>query len=127
MYNNKMKVEVECPHCGATGLYVGFAEQDGAAVECMFCKGSGKLSVPNEEANSYTSFTGRKALVGVERVYIGGTGYVISAKDVWCPKYIRVFSSLRIKIWRRIRFSRYGCSYTEWLTGAKPTPVKGLK
>jgi hypothetical protein len=38
-------VEIECPDCGGTGLYIGFAEGDGTAVVCSRCNGSGKKTL----------------------------------------------------------------------------------
>jgi len=36
-----VKVEAVCESCGGTGLYVGFAEPEGAAAVCWGCGGSG--------------------------------------------------------------------------------------
>ena len=36
--------ECQCSACKGTGLYVGFAEKDGAAVVCHTCKGTGRLT-----------------------------------------------------------------------------------
>jgi len=35
--------ECECSACKGTGLYVGMAEREGAAVVCSRCKGTGKV------------------------------------------------------------------------------------
>jgi hypothetical protein len=35
-------IEIECSSCGGTGLYIGFAESEGAAVVCKMCDGTGK-------------------------------------------------------------------------------------
>jgi hypothetical protein len=37
----KFEVKEKCPPCEGTGLYIGFAERDGAAVVCSDCKGTG--------------------------------------------------------------------------------------
>lgn len=42
MSEHIIKIECECNACKGTGLYVGMAERDGAAVVCYTCKGTGK-------------------------------------------------------------------------------------
>ena len=51
-----MKWDQECKSCSGTGLYIGFAEKDGASVICNKCKGAGK----QHQYFEYTEFTGRK-------------------------------------------------------------------
>ena len=46
----------ECKSCSGTGLYIGFAEKEGASVICNQCKGTGK----QHQYFEYTEFTGRK-------------------------------------------------------------------
>lgn len=67
-------VEAECHSCKGTGLYVGMAERDGAAVVCYRCKGSGK------EVVTYTPFRGRLPATGVTRVHVS-RGYVVGAES----------------------------------------------
>lgn len=57
--------DIRCTACDGTGLYVGFAEKDGAAVVCGKCKGTGCYKFRLE----YEPFTGRRIRAGVERVY----------------------------------------------------------
>jgi len=54
----------ECEACGATGIYVGFAERDGFGVVCSRCEGSGK----QEMKMTYTPFRARKRRKGMRRV-----------------------------------------------------------
>lgn len=61
-------IEGECSACQGTGLYVGFAEKDGAAVVCHHCRGSGKMNL------EFRRFTGRKKREGVQRVYATNVG-----------------------------------------------------
>lgn len=68
-------VRVECEACDATGLYVGFAERDGAAVVCHKCKGSGCKVLTGRP------FTGRREREGVTRVYQANVGYVIGCSE----------------------------------------------
>lgn len=73
----------ECKACRGTGLYVGMAEKDGAAVVCHGCKGTGA----SEQTIEYDDFEGRKFKEGVRWVYqcnpgIGlGNGNGYSFKD----------------------------------------------
>jgi hypothetical protein len=101
----KINIEIECQACGGTGLYVGCAELDGAAVVCHSCNGTGSRIHSAE----YREFTGRQARQGVERVYKTASQYVISAKDHG-----------------EIKFSEYGCTYYGWLNGVEPRPIEAL-
>lgn len=40
-YSMKFIADAKCSSCGGTGLYVGLAEKDGAAVVCNTCDGTG--------------------------------------------------------------------------------------
>ena len=62
-----------CESCGGTGLYVGMAERDGAAVVCDTCKGSGCFHFAHE----YTPFEHRKDRRGVRRVFQTNPGICI--------------------------------------------------
>ena len=50
------EVDEMCPACGGTGLYVGMGENDGAAVVCRKCKGTGKYHF----VHRYEEFKERK-------------------------------------------------------------------
>lgn len=71
----KQTIKRECASCQGTGLYVGFAEHDGAAVVCYTCNGTGcemlKIDV--------TPFTDRKPRTGVLRVYRTNPGIGIGS------------------------------------------------
>lgn len=107
MNENRIKLEVECDVCGGTGLYSGMAERDECAVVCSYCKGTGKATI------SYNEFTGRKKKNGIKRVFARSCGFVHSHKDI-------------VVNGKEIKFSEGGCTYNEWLNGAKPKPVKDL-
>lgn len=63
---SKKSLTIECPDCGGTGLYQGFAEPTGTAVVCHACGGRGyKVFLYNE-------FTGRKKKKGIHRVILDG-------------------------------------------------------
>jgi len=104
-------IERECGSCKGTGLYVGMAERDGAAVVCHTCKGSGKVS----HYQKHPKFKGRKKRDGVERVFHTASGYGIVAHDVTVEK-----------TGETLHFSRFGCTYEDWLKGAKPKPIEEL-
>ena len=101
--------ECECPKCKGTGLYKGFGEQDGARVICYRCDGTGKIKI----SARYAKFKGRKKDDGCTRVYTQGMGYGITDRDT-------------IINGRLFPFSKYGCSYKDWLKGTKPIPIKFL-
>lgn len=73
MSKHKMTVDAECTSCGATGLYCGMAERNGAAVICHTCKGTGCQRITYE----WTDFKVRKSRKGVRRVYLTNPGIVI--------------------------------------------------
>ena len=43
MASHKFEYDARCKSCKGTGLYVGEAERDGAAVVCWACKGVGRV------------------------------------------------------------------------------------
>jgi hypothetical protein len=62
--------EAQCRSCKGTGLYVGLAERDGAAVVCLMCGGTGSRTIVVE----WHDFEGRKERDDVERVFEVATG-----------------------------------------------------
>lgn len=97
--------DVECPACHGTGLYQGFAERDGAFVVCYHCQGKGYFESKKIFQKSFT----RKKQNKCKRVYSKGCEYVITDEDLLT-----------------MPFSKYGCSYEDWLKGSKPIPLKFL-
>jgi hypothetical protein len=73
MGHHKDIIDRACYACRATGLYVGIAERDGAAVVCYRCKGSGCERVITE----WDDFEGRQSRPEVTRVYQVNPGIVI--------------------------------------------------
>lgn len=59
------RIHVECDACGGTGLYVGFAEPEGYAVQCSKCAGRGSYWFNYKKAKQY-----RKRRRGVTRVIV---------------------------------------------------------
>ena len=102
------QILIECPDCNGTGLYKGSCEQDGCAVVCSTCGGKGYTNF------KYHEFTGKKVREGVKRVFGKTCGYVHGAED--CKSIDG----------RVLHFSKYGCSYEDWLNGAEPKPMEEL-
>lgn len=73
MSHHIIEFNEQCKSCGGTGLYVGFAEKDGAAVVCHTCKGTGCHHVKIE----YDDFEKRERRKGVKRVYEVNPGICI--------------------------------------------------
>lgn len=69
-------LNVECPHCGGTGLYMGMAERNGAAVVCHQCKGTGCYHFVYE----YKEFIRRKVHKEAQRVFQHNPGIAIGEK-----------------------------------------------
>ena len=104
----RIVIEYECDKCHGTGLYRGVCEKDGAAVVCHYCNGSGSV------IKTVIPFEGKKRLEGVKRVYDSAYNRFISAVDLMGDDG------------RIIEFSKWGCTYEEWLAGVEPAPMKGL-
>lgn len=68
-----VEFDQECPSCKGTGLYVGMAERDGAAVVCHTCKGTGC----KHNRIEYSDFAGKKINSAVRRVFEFNPGIVI--------------------------------------------------
>ena len=81
MSHHKIEYDEACKSCKATGLYVGMAERDGAAVVCHTCKGTGKHHVVIE----YDDFEGRVIRDDVARVYQVNPGIVIGTRQKYAP------------------------------------------
>ena len=64
----------ECDVCEGTGLYVGLAEKNGAAVVCNDCEGSGRQHIKRE----YQEFKGQKHREDITRVFATTAGIVIA-------------------------------------------------
>ena len=65
----------QCKSCKGVGLYVGFAELDGAAVECRTCHGTGR----KEQRIEYDEFQGRQDTpVEITRVWACNPGIGLS-------------------------------------------------
>ena len=87
-------IERQCEDCKGTGLYVGFAEKDGAAVVCSTCDGTGRELL----VIKVTPFTGRKERLNVKRVFRCNPGIGLGPSEEFG-----------------------GLSYVDWKTG-KPFP-----
>ena len=91
------EVDASCGSCKGTGLYVGMAERDGAAVVCHTCKGTGCQHLRVE----YEPFLAQQpAPPAVERVYQVNPGIVIGKGKV--GEYaLADFGGVPVEEWRR--------------------------
>ena len=71
--NKTIEFDEKCPSCKGTGVYVGMAEHDGAAVVCHTCKGTGC----HHFEHIYEEFDGKKLDVKIKRVYEVNPGICI--------------------------------------------------
>ena len=95
MGHHVIEYDQKCKSCNGTGLYVGFAERDGAAVVCHTCKGTGCHHVKIE----YDDFTVRLPHRTAQHVVQVNPGICIGAgKDYKLPDF-------------------GGMSYQDWLNG----------
>lgn len=101
-------IKIECTNCGATGIYKGMGERDGAGVICSNCEGKGYVIF------RFNRFKQKKNREDISRVYKSGHGYCISDQDV-----IKEDGSL-------IRFSKFGCTYEDWKNGKQPLEIEDL-
>lgn len=108
-----MKININCPNCNGTGLYIGFAERDGAAVICYKCKGTGKKEY------EYTPFNGRNIKSGVTRVFSKNQGYILKGSG-------SIDYELDDNTKLHIEFDKVGVSHNEWLHGKQPKLIRGL-
>jgi hypothetical protein len=106
----EIDIEIQCTSCDGTGLYIGMAEKDGAAVICSTCKGTGKSTFKR----TFAKYHGRVRRDDVDRVYQTAGGYVIGSKNFETPDK------------KTIRFAESGVAYEEWFRGAKPLPIEDL-
>lgn len=101
-------ISINCKSCKGTGLYRGLCERGKSAVVCSACKGTGKFEF------EYEPFNGRVKRSDVKRVFLP-SAYAISHKDVITVDGIP------------LHFSKFGCSYEEWLEGKDPAPMEELE
>jgi len=103
-------LKIECQSCKGTGIYVGFAEVNGAGVVCHTCKGTGC-----QDYNfKYTPFKKRLRRPVVDRVFISGYGYCVGTKPTTLDNGIFV------------DFSKEGVSYEEFSQGKMPKHIKQM-
>ena len=102
------EIKIECPDCKGTGLYKGCCEHGSCAVVCRKCGGTGYTTF------KYNEFTGKKVREGITRVFGKSCGFVHMSEDY------------RYEDGRTLHFSRYGCTYQDWLNGVEPRPMEEL-
>jgi hypothetical protein len=93
MPHHTIEFDEQCKSCKGTGLYVGLAERDGAAVVCTTCKGTGCHHMKIE----YDDFTGKKPIKGIKRVFQVNPGIVIGEEKGQCK--LSDFGGMPYKDW----------------------------
>ncbi|MDD5323680.1 MAG: hypothetical protein PHD43_24385 [Methylococcales bacterium] len=88
---NKIEFDRVCESCKGTGLYIGMAERDGAAVVCHKCKGTGCEHISIE----YESFTERKISEKVKRVFRVNPGIIYGGPN------LSLFGGMPVYEWLR--------------------------
>lgn len=89
-----IEYEAECSNCNSTGLYQGFAEQEGFAIVCRTCKGTGCRSVKVE----YTPFRNRRDIQNINRVLESNPGIGVGI-DKERDLTIESFGGITYKEW----------------------------
>lgn len=101
------KIDIQCESCEGTGIYKGRCEKEESGVICLTCNGSGK------DILEYIPFIERKLRTDIKRVYSETAHNKINDED---QEYLG----------KTIHFSKYGCTYDEWLQGIIPLTIKEL-
>jgi hypothetical protein len=109
--NSEIKMNVNCPHCGGTGIYSGMSESDGVGVVCHYCKGTGCF----EYKYKYTLFNGIKKRSNIKRVYRPGSMYTLG------------LGKINIEGVGEIDMDKEGVSYSEFLEGKEPKYIETLQ
>ncbi len=118
---NPIRIKHQCESCDGTGLYVGMAERDGAAVVCSSCKGKGW------QESVFQPFTVRKKKPGVRRVFQVNVGIVIGENE---KVKLEDFGGMPIKNWlagepfgRGTEMRKYSCPKW-WAQSTEHSSVK---
>lgn len=105
-------IEEECPPCKGTGVYIGMAERDGAAVVCYKCKGTGF----HEYDITYKKFEGRKRHPDAKWVYACNPGIVLGSKEGVCK--LSDFGGVTYESWLRDGEFPYGSEDRKYICPA---------
>jgi hypothetical protein len=108
---NKLEIDRECESCKGTGLYVGMAENNGAAVVCHTCKGEGHY----EETIEWTEFKRLKERKGVKRVFAASCGIGIGEGLTKEGRILKLedFGGLEYEFWLSMKNKTKFPKYTE--------------
>ncbi len=88
-----IEFDEQCQRCEGTGLYVGTAERDGAAIVCSTCKGTGC----HHFKHSYEEFTERVDRDDVKRVYAINPGFYIGTGNGYS---LESFGGITFEDWK---------------------------
>ena len=93
MKKERFAVNEKCQSCDGTGLFVGMAERNGAAVVCHTCHGTGCHKFVHE----YEPFVERQDREGVRRVYEVNPGICIGTGN---GHNLEDFGGMPINVWQ---------------------------
>jgi hypothetical protein len=88
-----IEFDQQCQSCNGTGLYVGLAERNGAAVICRTCRGTGCYRFKHE----YDDFHGKQTSPNVKRVFEANPGIVIGQSRGLA---LEDFGGISVKDWQ---------------------------
>ena len=80
MSHHVIEFDEECTSCKGTGIYVGLAERDGAAVVCWKCKGRGWVHTKIEYDDPVTK-TVPKPSTGITTVFQATAGICVGSNE----------------------------------------------
>jgi len=95
MPHHVIEFDQKCKSCKGTGLYIGYAEKDGAAVVCCDCRGTGCRHTKIE----YDDFEERIARDDVERVYEINPGIGIGKGKASGEYKLSDFGGISYEVW----------------------------
>ena len=98
----KIEMDIECPDCNGTGLYIDLVEEDGIAFVCNSCNGTGKYHY----VFRYKLFQGIQKREDISCVYKSGYEYALLVEKIGSKKG--------------------GVNYNDFLKGKVPEHLKKL-
>lgn len=90
-----IEFDEECKSCNGTGVFIGMAERDGAAVVCHTCKGTGCFHF----IHTYEEFEKKKHNPEASRVYQYNPGIMIGNREGVCS--LPDFGGMSYLDWRK--------------------------
>ena len=96
MAHHTIEYDEQCKSCGGTGLFIGMAERDGAAIVCHTCEGTGCHHVKIE----YNDFEGIQSRSDVKHVFENNPGICLgNSKGEKIPFTLKDFGGMPYRDW----------------------------